>query len=90
MTIYFVYILVILIFIFVIYTAVQAINRGIEGKNKNKHFSNKQSLSDESDKIIEDRNSKLTNDLLKLNDLYNSGAINEEEFIKAKKKILDN
>ena len=64
MTIYFVYILVLLIFIFVIFTAAQAINRGIEGKNRNKHFSTKQSLSDDNDKIVEDGSSKLTDDLL--------------------------
>ena len=32
----------------------------------------------------------LSNRIYKLNELYKSGALNQEEFEKAKKKILDN
>lgn len=82
-----VYIIIILIFIFIIYTAGKAINRGIEGKNKNKHFGkNKTNLEDEKE---EAEASSITDELLKLNDLYKSGAIDKDEFLKAKKKILD-
>ena len=33
---------------------------------------------------------QLSKELEKLNELYKSGALNQEEFEKAKKKILDN
>ncbi len=37
----------------------------------------------------DNNNLSLTDELHKLNDLYKSGAISEEEFLKAKKKIID-
>ena len=35
-------------------------------------------------------NDQIVNELKKLNDLFESGALTQEEFEKAKKKILDN
>ena len=87
MIIYTVYFIIFLIFIFIIYTTVKAINRGIEGKNKNKHFRNNND-NFENDGITSTSN--LVENLSKLNDLYKSGAISEDEYLEAKKKILKN
>ena len=38
---------------------------------------------------LEDNNDQLTDEINKLNDLFKSGALTQEEFEKAKKKILD-
>ena len=73
-----IYVVVAFILIFVLYLAVKAITRGVEAKNdikieKNLEFSEKNNISGELSKITK---------------LYNEGAINEEEFKKAKEKIL--
>mgnify|MGYP005999071697 FL=1 len=87
MIIYTVYFIIFLIFIFIIYTTVKAINRGIEGKSKNKHFRNNND-NFENDGITSTSN--LVENLSKLNDLYKSGAISEDEYLEAKKKIRTN
>lgn len=88
MIIYTVYFIIFLIFIFIIYIAVKAINRGIEGKSKNKHFRNNNNDNFENDGI--NSTSNLVENLSKLNDLYKSGAISEDEYLETKKKILKN
>ena len=77
---YAVYTVVAIILVFVIYIAIKAVNQGVEAKNK----------PEEENLNFEDNVDKqnIAGSLLKLNDLYKTGAISKEEFFKAKKKIL--
>jgi len=77
---YVVYTVVAIILVFVIYIAIKAVNQGVEAKNK----------PEEENLNFEDNVDKqnIADSLLKLNDLYKTGAISKEEFFKAKKKIL--
>jgi len=68
--------LVIPILAFVIYLGGNAIMKGLSAKNSNK--------------INENNSDQLTNELNKLNELLKNGVLTQEEFEKAKKKILDN
>ena len=80
--------LVIPILAFVLYLGGTAIMKGFEAKKENK------SKEDIENKDIEqnlsENNDKLTDELNKLNQLLKDGVLTEEEFQKAKKKILDN
>ena len=85
---YFIYFIVFLILMFVLFIAVQAITRGIEAKENNKlnlskekSFENEISNYNEKDLII-------TNEIKELKKLYDDGIIDEDEFKKAKEKIL--
>ena len=64
---------------FVLFLGVKAIQKGLNAK-KNKEFQ-----QEKSDEI----NNSISEELEKLNKLFKSGAISEEDFQKAKKKILD-
>ena len=64
---------------FVLFLGVKAIQKGLNAKN-NKEFN--QEKSDE-------LNNSISEELEKINKLFKSGAISEEDFHKAKKKILD-
>ena len=64
---------------FVLFLGVKAIQKGLNAKN-NIEFN-----QEKSDKL----NSSISEELEKLNELFKSGAISEEDFHKAKKKILD-
>tara|TARA_B100000524_G_C23518197_1_gene323168 strand:- start:177 stop:410 length:234 start_codon:yes stop_codon:yes gene_type:complete len=66
----------IIIFIFVIYLAISSIRKGIEAKREKKENEN-------NDK------SEIINELDKLNEMFKSGALTEEEFQKAKEKLLE-
>ena len=79
---YAVYTVVAIIFVFVIYIAIKAVNQGVEAKNK----------PEEENLNFEDNVDKqnIAGSLLKLNDLYKTGAISKEEFFKAKKKSYRN
>ena len=68
--------LVIPILGFVIYLGGSAIMKGLSAKNSNK--------------INENNSDQLTDELNKLNELLKNGVLTQEEFEKAKKKILDN
>ena len=68
--------LVIPILAFVIYLGGNAIMKGLSAKNSNK--------------INENNTDQLTDELNKLNELLKNGVLTQEEFEKAKKKILDN
>ncbi len=72
------YISVLIIFAFVIFIAARAIY-------KNRYENPIISQDVKKEDII-----NVTDELQKLSDLYKNGSISEEEFIKAKKKILDN
>ncbi len=68
--------LVIPILIFIIYLGGSAIMKGLSAKNLNK--------------VNENNSDQLTDELNKLNELLKNGVLTQEEFEKAKKKILDN
>ena len=73
---------------FVLYLGGTAIMKGFEAKRENK---SNESLEDQDhEDNLSDNNDKLTDELDKLNQLLKDGVLTEEEFKKAKKKILDN
>ena len=80
--------LVIPIFIFVLYLGGRAIMTGFSAKNINK--SNLEIDSNEEIDVSFNDSKNLTSELNKLNELFKKGVLTEEEFEKAKKKILDN
>ena len=79
--------LVIPIFGFVLYLGATAIMKGFSAKSANR-----------SDENIEDQNfdnppndeNKLSDEIEKLNKLLNDGVLTQEQFEKAKTKLLDN
>ena len=78
--------LVIPIFIFVLYLGSRAIMTGFSAKSTNK--SNLEIDDEEIENSLNDTKN-LTSELNKLNELFESGVLTQEEFEKAKKKILD-
>ena len=79
--------LVIPIFGFVLYLGVNAIMKGTEAKNALKQ---QESLkNDENENSLENKKN-LSEELDKLNNLLKDGVLTQEEFEKAKKKLLDN
>ena len=79
--------LVIPILAFVLYLGGTAIMTGFEAKRENR---SNESLEDQDQENSLSDNNKLTDELDKLNQLLKDGVLTEEEFEKAKKKILDN
>ena len=75
--------LVIPILIFVFYLGGNAIMKGMSAKN-----SNKENSQDHNENSLNDK-SKLSDELNKLNKLLKEGILTQEEFEKAKKKLLD-
>ena len=80
--------LIIPILIFVVYLGGRAIMTGFSAKSANRSDPEIDSNND-SDHQIDD-SEKLSSELEKLNELLKSGVLTQEEFEKAKKKILDN
>ena len=79
-----VYLVIFLILIYVIYIAVKAINTGMQAKNLNKLEDNIKNTEH-----ADTENESISEELIKLNDLFESEVITKEEFEKAKKKLLD-
>ena len=79
--------LVIPIFGFVLYLGATAIMNGFSAKSANKI--NENSDNEETDSSLVDEDS-LSHELEKLNKLLKDGVLTQEEFEKAKRKILDN
>ena len=73
--------LIIPILIFIVYLGGKAIMTGFSAKSSNRS---------ESEIEKNDNSGNLSEELNKLNELLKSGALTQEEFEKAKKKILDN
>ena len=73
--------LIIPILIFIVYLGGRAIMTGFSAKSSNRSES-------EIEKNVNSEN--LSEELNKLNELLKSGALTQDEFEKAKKKILDN
>ena len=79
--------LVIPIFLFVLYLGGRAIMTGFSAKSSNK--SDAEIETDENIDNIANKPENLTEELNKLNELLKNGALTQEEFEKAKKKILE-
>ena len=71
---------------FVIYLGGTAIMKGFKAK-----VDNRPQKPDENESIdMSSNNDQLSNEITKLNELLQNGVLTQEEFEKAKKKILDN
>ena len=79
--------LVIPIFAFVLYLGVSAIMKGSEAKSALKEEANLK--NDETENSL-DNKKNLSEEIDKLNNLLKDGVLTQEEFEKAKKKLLDN
>ena len=79
--------LVITILGFVLYLGATAIMKGFSAKSANKAYE-----ISENEKIddFSDEGNKLSDEIERLNQLLNDGILTQEEFEKAKKKLLDN
>ena len=78
--------LVIPIFAFVLYLGVNAIMKGMSAKNAIKENKN----DENTDKFESNEAEKLSDEINKLNKLLKEGVLTQEEFEKAKNKILNN
>ena len=79
--------LVIPIFGFVLYLGVTAIMKGSSAKSTNKSDEN---IEDQNFENVPNDENKLSDEIEKLNKLLNDGVLTQDEFEKAKKKLLDN
>ena len=79
--------LVIPIFVFVLYLGGNAIMKGMSAKNANKKDEKAENNEIEN---YPDTQKNLSEELSKLNDLLKEGVLTQDEFDKAKKKLLDN
>ena len=79
--------LVIPIFAFVLYLGVSAIMKGSEAKSALKEEANLK--NDENENSFNNKKN-LSEEIDKLNNLLKDGVLTQEEFEKAKKKLLDN
>ena len=78
------FVLVIPILIFVFYMGGSAIMTGFKAKMQNKN--EEEEILKENE--IKNNNSSVSDELTKLNDLKNKGILTQEEFEKAKTKLL--
>ena len=78
--------LVIPILGFVLYLGATAIMKGFSAKNANKD--NVKVDNDGDEEVLYDEN-KISDEIVKLNQLLKDGVLTQEEFEKAKKKILE-
>ena len=90
MFIYLIYFIVFVILLIVIILGAKAVNRGIEAKNKIKeNFEKNQNDNFEEFDVLENNKElNLSNEIKKLNKLHSDGILSDEEFKKAKEKIL--
>ena len=84
--------LVIPILGFVLYLGGSAIMNGFSAKSSNKlsEGAEEEENNEVDFKNIDNNTNNLSNELNKLNELLEKGVLTQEEFDKAKKKILDN
>ncbi len=78
-----IYIIVFLILVFVLSIAVKAITRGVEAKQVIKDEKEATTSTDN-----QTQNLEIIKQIKELKELYDNGVINENEFEKAKDKIL--
>ena len=72
---------------FVLYMAVSAILKGFNAKN-DRLLEEKKNEEEVNDSLKSTKN-ELSDELLKLSELFKSGTLTKEEFEKAKKRILE-
>ena len=82
------FILVIPIMAFVLYLGGMAIMNGFKSKEANRAEKEAEQFKDNENFTSQDVN--LSDELTKLNDLRESGVLTQEEFDKAKNKLLNN
>ena len=82
------FVLVIPIMAFVLYLGGMAIMNGFKSKEANRAEKESEQFKDNENLTSTDNN--LSNELTKLNDLRESGVLTQEEFEKAKNKLLNN
>ena len=80
--------LVIPIFLFVLYLGGTAIMTGFSAKEANRKIKDEEEDNISPDQLNDDQS--LSDQLEKLNELKESGVLTEEEFEKAKNKLLNN
>ena len=74
----------------VIFIAAKPISMGIEARrNTNDSTNNKEELENNDAYEIDENNLKISDEIDKLNNLRKEGTISDEEFNRAKKKLLD-
>ena len=73
---------------FVLYLGISALLKGFKAKNDKllEEPKNEEDINNKSEVV----NDSLSNELSKLNDLFQTRVITKEEFEKAKKKLLEN
>jgi protein-arginine kinase activator protein McsA len=85
------FILVVPILIFVFYLGGSAIMTGFKAKVDNApNKENENGTNSDNTNNDLENNLNLSNEITKLNELLKSGVLTQEEFDKAKKKLLDN
>ena len=78
----------------VIYFSAKPISMGIEARRNlnddsvDQNSEKKQNLLDENDLILNKNQEGIADEIKKLNQLKNEGVITEEEYVKAKNKLL--
>jgi len=82
------FVLVIPIMAFVLYLGGMAIMKGFKSKEANRAEKEAEQFKDNENLTSQDNN--LSDELTKLNDLRESGVLTQEEFDKAKNKLLNN
>ena len=82
------FVLVIPIMAFVLYLGGMAIMNGFKSKEANRAEKEAEQFKDSENLTSQDNN--LSDELTKLNDLRESGVLTQEEFDKAKNKLLNN
>ena len=82
------FVLVIPIMAFVLYLGGMAIMNGFKSKEANR--AEKEAAQFEDNENLTSQDNYLSDELTKLNDLRESGVLTQEEFDKAKNKLLNN
>ena len=72
---------------FVLYLGVSAILKGFNAKNDN--FLKEEKNEEEVNDSLKSTKNELSDELLKLSELFQSGTLTKEEFEKAKRRILE-
>ena len=81
------FIIAIPILVFVFYLGGSAIMKGFKAKIENKPEVDPE-IDKENNNIQDNKNENLSREILRLNELLKSGVLTQEEFDKAKRKIL--
>ena len=82
-----IYFTVFIILVFVLSIAVKAITRGVEAKQTIKENRNLD-FKRENESQSQNQSSEIVDQIKELKKLYNEGILNEDEFKKAKDKVL--